>query len=133
VLSWGIMRNLALIRTLSVFAAVVLLASCSDDDDGGGPGSGTSGSRFACTEQDGSLCMEYNGSPEPIPGMRDQCMQSNGTVSDSCSRAGVQGSCTIASGPSSFKTLYYGLDADGLNMVKQSCAIGGVGVWADGA
>jgi len=127
------MRNLALVRVLSVFAAVVLLASCSDDDYGGGAVSGTSGSRFACTEQAGSLCQEYNGSPEPIPAMRDQCMQSNGTVSDSCSRTGVQGSCTFASGPSSMKFVYYGLDADGLDMVKQSCAIGGVGVWADGA
>jgi hypothetical protein len=127
------MRNLSLIRMLSVLAAVVLLASCSDDDDGGGPGSGTSGSRFACTDEDGAQCMEYSGSPEPIPGMRDQCMQSNGTVSDSCSRAAVQGSCTVATGPSSIKTFYYGLDADGLNTVKQICMSVGPGVWADGA
>ena len=123
------MRNLSLVRKLCVCVVVVLAAACSDDDDGGGPGSGSSGSRFACTDQDGTGCTEYIGSPEPIPQMRDQCTSQSGVVSETCSRTGIQGSCTIASGPSSMRFVYY--TADGVDIGKQICS--GAGTWTDGA
>jgi hypothetical protein len=74
--------------------------------------------------------MEYNGTPDPIPGMRDECLRDMGVVSDACTRAGVQGSCTIGSGAASIRNFYYGLSADGLNTVKQVCQA--TGMWTDG-
>ena len=124
------MRNLCSIRNWFVFVAVALLASCSDDDDGNG--GGASGSRFACAQTDGAMCLEYNGAPDPIPAMRDQCTQSGGTVSDSCSRTGVLGICTVASGASSFKYVWYGTDPSEAETPRQICQAMGAGTWTDG-
>jgi hypothetical protein len=129
VLCFAVMRNLSLIRKLSVFAVVVLAVSCSDDDDGGGPGSGSGGSRFSCSDADGSFCQAYVGSPEPIPQMRDACTMGMGVVGETCSGTGIVGSCTIASGPSSMRFIYY--TADGVDVGKTICQ--GSGTWTDGS
>lgn len=113
-----------------MLAVILLVASCSDDDDGGS--GGTSGSRFACTDDGGNGCTEYVGPPDPISAMREQCTSQNGVVSETCSRSGVSGSCKLASGQGSITQLWYAFDADELNTVRQICQ-SGMGVWTDGA
>src|SRR5688572_28468361 len=113
------MRKIRSTLAFAILALGSLAAACGSDDDES-PGN-ASGAVFSCTFGGEDGCIEYSGTGAPVQDMTNACTQGGGTPGTACSRNGAQGSCTIAQGGTSIKTIYYGLDADGLEVVKSAC------------
>lgn len=126
------MRKLGFVSAFLVLALGTLATACGDDDgdDGDSPGGG-SGVTFSCTSGNGNGCIEYRGSQQPLDAMRDACTEGNGTPGTGCSRSGAQGACTIGSAQAFVRNVYYEMDAEELDTVKQICASAQNGVWSD--
>ncbi|HEY6557972.1 MAG TPA: hypothetical protein VI072_11895 [Polyangiaceae bacterium] len=124
------MRKLGFVSAFLVLALGTLAAACGDDDgDDGGPGGG-SAATFSCTTSGGNGCIEYRGAQQPIDAMRDACTEGDGTPGTQCSRSGAQGGCTMGSGQAFVRNIYYEMEAEELDTVKQICA-SSQGVWLD--
>jgi hypothetical protein len=126
------MRKLGFVSAFLVCALGTLAAACGDDDgDDGGPGGGSGDATFSCTTSGENGCIEYRGSQQPLDAMRDACTAGDGTPGTQCSRSGAQGGCTMGSAQAFVRTIYYEMDAEELDTVKQICASSQNNVWSD--
>ncbi len=128
------LKRMAKIRFLCAFVMLSLgslAAACGGDDDKDSPGGGGGGdATFSCTSSDENGCIEYRGAQQPLGAMNDACRESGGTPGTTCSRSGAQGGCTMGSDRAYVRNIYYQMEADALDTVKQICTQS-QGVWSD--